>query len=52
MRPTTIRAFGSSAIAAVGGCALRQLVLLVIAVTPGIIAQAVASEPREQFTSP
>ena len=49
MRPTTIRAFGSSAIAAAGGCARRQLVLLVIAVAPAMIAQAVASEPREQL---
>ena len=45
----TIRAFGSSTIAVVGGCALGQLMLLVIAVTPGVIAQAVATEPREQL---
>jgi len=49
MRPTTTRAFGSSTIATVGGCALRQLMLLVITVTLGIMSQAVATEPREQL---
>jgi len=49
MRQNFIRAFRSSIIAVVGGCTLGQLILLAIAVAPGVIAHAVASEPREQL---
>ena len=45
--PTTKRVFGASTAAAVGGCALSRIGLLVISVTLGGMAQAVAAEPRE-----
>jgi hypothetical protein len=47
--PTTRRAVGASTTANVGGYALRRIGLPVISVTLGIIAQAVASEPREHL---
>jgi hypothetical protein len=45
--PTTKRVFGASTAAAVGGCVLSRIGLLVISVTLGGMAQAVAAEPRE-----
>jgi hypothetical protein len=47
--PTTRRAFGAPTTAVVGGGALRSIGLLVISVTLGVMAQAVATEPREHL---
>ena len=45
--PTTRMSFDASTAAAVGGCALRRIGLLVISATLGVTAQAIAAEPRE-----
>ena len=45
--PTGRRDSGASTTTAVGGCAPRWIGLLVISVTLGVMAQAVATEPRE-----
>jgi hypothetical protein len=47
--PATRRAFGASTTAAVGGYALSWIGLPVILVTLGVMAQAVATEPRERL---
>ncbi|UPJ48732.1 hypothetical protein IVB30_37920 [Bradyrhizobium sp. 200] len=47
--PTTRRAFRASTTAAMGNCALGRLILLVISATLGVMAQAVATEQREQL---
>ena len=47
--PTTRRALVASTTAAVRGCALRRIVLPVISVTLGVMAPAVATEPREHL---
>jgi len=47
--PTARGAFGASTTPAVGGYAPRRIRLLVISVILGIMAQAVAAEPREHL---
>src|SRR5205814_693022 len=47
--PASTRSFGAATTAAVGGCALRWIGFLVISITLGGMAQAVATEPREHL---